>query len=271
MAQKCTVGGVAYEIKGGRTLVGGVGYAVAKGRTLVGGVVYEIAFGSEAQLPSFSGRSNVYGTAEQGWIELLGSGTLTCPNAPNMASCDLYLLENGEAGKNAASGAAGDGGKGGDWMEQYAVDLRGQTLAAAIGPVTTLGQQYTTSGEANGASGSTDTGTSGGAGRVPFTGHETLAQGRARYKLGAGGGKGASGSVFMIKDAEGSAGGVYGGGAGGSVKKNGDTASASNGGHGTANTGGGGGGGAMVYDGASTNYMAGGAGGTGIVIVRWGY
>ena len=33
MAQKCTVGGVAYEIKGGRTLVNGVGYAVVKGRT----------------------------------------------------------------------------------------------------------------------------------------------------------------------------------------------------------------------------------------------
>ena len=271
MAQKCTVGGVAYEIKGGRTLVNGVGYDVAKGRTLVNGVGYDVRFAPAAALPSFSGRSNVYGTAEQGWIELLGSGTLTCPNAPNMASCDLYLLENGEAGKNAASGVTGDGGNGGDWMEQYAVDLRGQTLTVAIGSVTTLGQQHTTSGAANGASGSTDTGTRGGAGRVPFTGHGTLAQGQARYRLGAGGGKGASGSVYLSEDAKGSAGGVYGGGYGGSVTKNGSHASASNGTRGIANTGGGGGGGAMVYDGASTDYTAGGAGGTGIVIVRWGY
>ena len=96
MAQQCTVGGVAYEIKGGRTLVNGVGYAITKGRTLVAGVGYDVSFAPAAALPTFDGSCNFYGTAEKGWVELLEDGTLTFPNTANLASCDVYLLENGK-------------------------------------------------------------------------------------------------------------------------------------------------------------------------------
>lgn len=243
MAQKCTVGGVAYEIKGGRTLVGGVGYAVVKGRTLVDGVGYDVSFAPAAALPTFDGSCNFYGDATQGWVELLGDGTLTFPNTANLASCDVYLLENGEAGHSSDR----LGGKGGDHAEFYRLNLRGMEVAVTIGEVTKFtlsdGTGFDTADAANGAAGGTSSTHVGADGYVPFRRTMVGLGGMVSKKLGAGGGY------------QGYAGGQYGGGAGAK-------GTIGNGEAGLANTGGGGGGSRMG---------SGGVGGTGIVIVRWGY
>lgn len=245
MAQKCTVGGVAYEIKGGRTLVGGVGYAVAKGRTLVDGVGYDVSFAPAAALPTFDGSCNFFGDATQGWVELLEDGTLTFPNTANLASCDVYLLENGEAGSAKLSAIAG--GKGGDHAEMYRLDLRGMLGDVQIGEVTKFalsdGTIYDTADAANGGAGGTSTTHAGADGYAPFGGTLEAIDALGSKKLGAGGG---------YQDY---AGGQYGGGAGAK-------GTIGNGEAGLANTGGGGGGSWLG---------SGGAGGTGIVIVRWGY
>ena len=247
MAQKCTVGGVAYEIKGGRTLVNGVGYAITKGRTLVNGVGYDVSFAPAAALPTFDGSCNFYGDATKGWVELLEDGTLTFPNTANLASCDVYLLENGEAGHSRFPHFNSSGGKGGDHAEFYRLDLRGMEFAVTIGEVTkfTLGDGtgFDTADAANGGAGGTSTAHAGADGYAPFGGTLEAIDALGSKKLGAGGGY------------QGYAGGSYGGGAGG-------TGSNGNGEAGLANTGSGGGGAQMG---------SGGAGGTGIVIVRWGY
>ena len=245
MAQKCTVGGVAYEIKGGRTLVNGVGYAVVKGRTLVDGVGYDVSFAPAAALPTFDGSCNFFGDATQGWVELLNDGTLTFPNTANLASCDVYLLENGEAG--IANFPAVAGGKGGDHAEMYSLDLRGMEIEVQIGEVTKFalsdGTLYDTADAANGGAGGTSSTHVGADGYAPFGGTLEAIDALGSKKLGAGGGFPAY------------AGGQYGGGAGGTAFKDDGEA-------GLANTGSGGGG---------TMLGNPGAGGTGIVIVRWGY
>lgn len=247
MAHKTLVAGVAYEIKGGRTLVNGVGYAVAKGRTLVNGVGYDVRFAPAAALPTYDGSCNFFGTANQGWVELLENGTLTFPNTANLASCDVYLLENGAAGHSRLTQLNMSGGKGGDHTEMYRLDLRGMEADVDIGEVTKFvlsdGTIYDTADAANGGAGGTNTTHVGADGYAPFVGTMTGLNGMASKKLGAGGGY------------KGYAGGSYGGGAGGEGTRDDGEA-------GLANTGSGGGGAQMG---------AGGAGGTGIVIVRWGY
>lgn len=247
MAQKCTVEGVAYEIKGGRTLVNGVGYAVAKGRTLVNGVGYDVSFAPAAALPTFDGSCNFYGDAIKGWVELLGDGTLTFPNTANLASCDVYLLENGEVGHSRFPHFNSSGGKGGDHAEMYRLDLRGMEIEVQIGEVIKFalsdGTIYDTADAANGGAGGTSTSHVGADGYAPFGGTLEAIDALGSKKLGAGGGY------------QGYAGGDYGGGAGG-------TGSNGDGEAGLANTGSGGGG---------AQKGRGGAGGTGIVIVRWGY
>lgn len=248
MAQKCTVGGVAYEIKGGRTLIDGVGYAVTKGRTLVGGVGYDVSFAPAAALPTFDGSCNFYGDAAKGWVELLEDGTLTFPSTANLASCDVYLLENGESGHNYVQPPTMSGGKGGDHAEWYGLDLRGMEATVQIDEVTKFtlddGTTYDTGGADNGGAGGTSAAPTGANGYTPFGGTIDALFVLATRQLGAGGGYNG-----------GNAGGTYGGGAGAEGAR--DDGSA-----GLANTGGGGGGARMG---------AGGAGGTGIVIVRWGY
>lgn len=247
MAQKCTVGGVAYEIKGGRTLVGGVGYAITKGRTLVNGVGYDVSFAPAAALPTFDGSCNFYGDATKGWVELLEDGTLTFPNTANLASCDVYLLENGAVGHARITHLNESGGKGGDHAEFYRLDLRGMEVAVTIGEVTKFtlndGTDYSTTDADNGGAGGTNTTHVGADGYAPFGGTLEAIDALGSKKLGAGGGF------------KGYAGGSYGGGAGGEGTRD-------DGGAGLANSGSGGGGAQMG---------AGGAGGTGIVIVRWGY
>lgn len=245
MAHTTLVDGVAYDTKGGRCLVDSVGYDVKKGRTLVNSVGYDVSFAPAAALPTFDGSCNFFGTAAQGWVELLEDGTLTFPSTANLASCDVYLLENGKAGSINFFGQSG--GKGGDHTEMYRLDLRGLEADVQIGEVTKFslsdGTLYDTADAANGAAGGTSTTPAGADGYAPFGGTMFGLGGMASKRLGAGGGY------------PGHAGGQYGGGAGGN-------ASHGDGEAGLANTGGGGGG---------AKIGTAGAGGTGIVIVRWGY
>ena len=168
---------------------------------------------------------------------------LTFPNAANLASCDVYLLENGEVGSSALS----SGSKGGDHAEMYRLYLRGMEVAVTIGEVTKFplsdGTIYDTADAANGGAGGTSTTHVGADGDAPFGGTLEAIDALGSKKLGAGGGY------------YGGAGGDYGGGAGAKTLKGDGKA-------GLANTGGGGGG---------TGLGKPGAGGTGIVIVRWGY
>ena len=244
MAHTTLVDGVAYDTKGGRCLVDSVGYDVKKGRTLVNGVGYDVSFAPAAALPTFDGSCNFFGTADQGWVELLEDGTLTFPNTANLASCDVYLLENGEAGGIAIFAG---GGKGGDHAEMYRLDLRGMEAAVKIGEVTKFtlsdGTDYDTADAANGSAGGTSATPAGADGYAPFGGTLKAIDALGSKKLGAGGGY------------PGHAGGKYGGGAGGKAPKGDGEA-------GLANTGGGGGG---------AKIGTAGAGGTGIAIIRWGY
>lgn len=244
MAHKTLIGGVAYDTKGGRCLVDGVEYDIKKGRTLVNGVGYDVSFAPAAALPTFDGSCNFFGTAAKGWVELLEDGTLTFPNTANLASCDVYLLENGEVGHSYISL---NGGKGGDHTEMYRLDLRGVEATVKIAEVTKFslsdGTMYDTADAANGGAGGTSTTHVGADGYAPFGGTMDGMNVMASRRLGAGGGY------------QGYAGGDYGGGAGGEGGRDDGEA-------GLANTGGGGGG---------ARIGAGGAGGTGIVIVRWGY
>ena len=245
MAHTTLVDGVAYDTKGGRCLVDSVGYDVKKGRTLVNGVGYDVCCAPAAALPTFDGSCNFFGTADQGWVELLEDGTLTFPNTANLASCDMYLLENGEAGSINFFGQSG--GKGGDHVEAYRQDLRGLTIRVTIDGTTKFttddGEGLDTNSAANGGAGGTKTAPVGADGYAPFGGTMVGLGGMVSKRLGAGGGY------------PGHAGGQYGGGAGGN-------ASHGDGEAGLANTGGGGGG---------AKIGTAGAGGTGIVIVRWGY
>lgn len=245
MAHTTLVDGVAYDTKGGRCLVDSVGYDVKKGRTLVNSVGYDVSFAPAAALPTFDGSCNFYGTADKGWVELLEDGTLTFPNTANLASCDMYLLENGEAGSINFFGQSG--GKGGDHVEAYRQDLRGLTIRVTIDGTTKFttddGGGLDTDSAANGGAGGTKTAPVGADGYAPFGGTMVGLGGMVSKRLGAGGGY------------PGHVGGQYGGGAGGN-------ASHGDGEAGLANTGGGGGG---------AKIGTAGAGGTGIVIVRWGY
>lgn len=247
------------------------------------------AIGASIALPSYTGTHTIYGNWRKGWIEMRTSGTLTIPKMFRKRF-DIYLLEDGESGatgrviENSTLGddgnylyywdvTPGNGGKGGDWMEKYAIPLSG-AYQVAIGSVSTLGT-YTTEGASNGAPGGTitefrrvsgnsstivntsPTTTNASNGRIPFTGHGTLTSGRAALALGPGGGYGGLRYTDSTRYAYNfSPGGEYGG-------------SADANGKGAANSGAGGNGG-TVHTGSS-NTQTGGAGGSGIAIVRWGY
>lgn len=58
MGHKTTIGGTAYEVKGGKTLIGGTGYSIKGGKTLIGGTGYGISFGTP--LSSLAVGTSVY-------------------------------------------------------------------------------------------------------------------------------------------------------------------------------------------------------------------
>lgn len=297
MAHKTLIGGTAYEITGGNDLIGGTAYSKAKGRTLVGGTGYDINFKKPVSI-SYTGKYNLYGDGEKGWIEMLSDGTLTIDGGDIF---DIYLLGSGKDGVGGAiygdggslyKGTAvsdptphhnygGQGGNGGRASENYGVVLSGSyDVGIGLASIVTLGTYKSTAGDkvipggyggigaisvnqtSYGGNPNDRAATAGGNGTRPFANRTPLNQGMACYALGAGGG---GGGVVAVAEHGGGAGGTYGGGAGATP----EYYSGHYGGAAKKNTGSGGGGGGANWP--YSQVGSGGSGGSGIAIVRWGY
>lgn len=216
------------------------------------------------------------------------SGTFTVPKGTN--SVDIFLVGGGAGGNSAYDGGnsssgyyynGGNGGNGGRVLTQYGVAVTPfDTIEVVVGAGGSGGRsdKATTIGPASGSAGESSTfgsyssasGSyrSGGVRAIYHTSDSSLRQdgtagtdGQYAFgdstidgiKYGASGGGGGARQTYT----SGKSGGATGGGKGGS--------SGSDGSSGTKNTGGGGGGAGY----GDSTY--GGSGGSGIVIVRWGY
>lgn len=243
------VGGTARKIKKGYIGIGGTARKIKKGYLGVGGVARLIY--NAFEMPVYTGACTKYGNESKGRIEITGSGTITLSEGVY----DVMILDGGREGYYVAGTYDSTGrcmsvcnycpvtnydissGRGGNMVSLYGRKLSGSysvTVAASMGS-SFFGSLSTSSGTpAYSGKGSGSNG-SGGSGTTtkPFGGDST----EFSTPLSAGG-----------SDASGTAGGHYGGGAYNSV--------------GIANTGGGGG------RPSAEGYKA---GGSGKVIIRWGY
>ena len=246
-------------------------------------LVYQGGGGSgNFQLPTFTGSSSIFGDTTSGRIELYESGTLVL----FPGTYDVFLVGGGSSGQSLIDGSNGGGGGSGYTTTSLnktiaertefdvivgagGANVNGSTNGKVGGSssmqgtpftLTANGGQVTTSSlyaGGNGGSGGGGGGSSGGkggsnggngAGALGGTGGTgqgttTRAFGEEDGVLYAGGGGGAANG----------AGGEGGGGTGGTAGRAGTA--------GTANTGSGGGG--------NGQSLTSGAGGSGIVIVRW--
>lgn len=221
-------------------------------------------------------------------IRFLTSGELTFTNLKGAKKgIDVFLVggggKGGNGGNQSSSGGTGGGGGGGGYVinDFFCPSISKYTITIGGSAANTTAFGFTAKCGNNGGNG-TMSGTSGGAGG---TGSGKGGTGGHRYQSGVNGGKGGNG-IYEFEEAgalqygggggggagawfysaddgyhsaygTGGSGGSRGGGAGGTQK----------GSAGTANTGGGGGGGG--WNGQSYNDThLGGAGGSGIVIIR---
>lgn len=217
-----------------------------------------MAGGGLPALPTYTGTYNLVGDTTQGYIELLTNGTLTLAEY----LYDVCLVGGG------AGGGKSYGGYGGYSHSYSGLSLAGD-FAAAIGTggatstssehgsngtASTLGGTYTSAGGTRAAGGEQGNmsvaSTAGADGAYPW-GDAAF----SNYGGGGGGGEFWNGTVGRTAKAGGLVGGGYGGASGKVVK-------------GTDNTGGGGG--SQGYH-SVNGYTAPGKGGTGIIVVRWGY
>lgn len=241
------------------------------------------------KLPEFTGNCAIFGDEVAGRIELYESGTLTL--YPGVY--DAFLVGGGGSGYRGAyseySFSTGGGG-GGYTTTQKAVTVDKQTScsvlvgasnsysAITIGDNSYQANAGATGNQSKGGAGGSGGGAGGRENRGGAGGSDgangTASYSTSGYKGGAGqatttrafgelsgtlyaGGGGGGADSGRGNGASGGAGGGGSGGSGSSTTKPGTA--------GTPNTGGGGGGGAD-YSGASTQA---GAGGSGIIIVRW--
>ena len=267
--------------------------------------VINMPIGGGFAIPTFDGSHAVFGDEKQGYIECYSSGTITFSKPMPV---DIFLVGGGGSGgisyvsgSYKYGGAGGAGGKTlnvlGETVEgSYPVTIgSGGSVASSgyggVGGGATSFGTHTAAG-ATGADGGSGGGGGGGQGNMygeyikggaggedgsdgtkgsysPGAGQHTSTRAflDAAFPLYAGGGGGGgmvqatTGSIF----ADGGAGGSGGGGQGGS--NSGKKALS-----GTANTGGGGGG-SSYATGTNLSYAQSGrsTGGSGIVIIRWGY
>lgn len=237
---------------------------------------------------TFSGASQFASSGENWEIALKGSGTFRFKKDPGPV--DIFLVGGGDPGLAGHMGdtqvtaVGGDGGAGG-----ACVTLRGQTLGRAVCTVRIGGSGENTTltasaigfsataehgAKANGGTGGYSINTGGGHdavnpsninGSLAFEESGTLIGGSTLFGAGAGAGGASRASDGAIANR--SLGGVTGGGAGGDVSYWGNYMNA--GGRGSANTGSGGGGGsALVLAFDDVRHADGGAGGSGIIIIR---
>lgn len=221
------------------------------------------------KIPTYSGSHAVFGDEKRGYIELYSSGVLTFPKK---SVVDLCIIGRGKNGSKA-SGGAGAGGAGGTANNQYGIEAIGDYTITIGGTTSALGYSQGTGGGSKGGSGGSGgddgTGVGGGGGAqgsaVPFGGD--YSEFNIRYGGGGGGGGWRMSPYWSNHGSGGSVGGGAGGKSGWNDNKTGSA--------GTANTGGGGGGGAFsaynLDSGWDYSYGAGGSGGSGRVIIRWGY
>lgn len=244
------------------------------------------------KLPEFTGNHAIFGDETAGRIELYESGDLTL----SPGTYDFFLVGGGGAGYRGRyseySDSTGGGGAGGKTFTQKAVTVPKLTVCPALvgaggsqSGITVNDSNFSAQaggganqskggsggsggggggeerGNVRGGSGGSD-GSNGADGYSKTEYHKggtgqgttTKSFGEVGGTLYAGGGGGGACSGMGA----GAAGGAGGGGNGGNGSSNSAPGTA-----GTANTGGGGGGGADRYN------SPGGAGGSGIIIVRW--
>lgn len=243
-------------------------------------------------LPEFTGNHAIFGDETAGRIELYESGDLTL----YPGTYDFFLVGGGGAGYkgryNEYSDSTGGGGAGGKTFTQKAVTIPKLTVCPALvgaggsqSGITVNDSNFSAQaggganqskggsggsggggggeerGNVHGGSGGSD-GSNGADGYSKTEYHKGgTGQGTTTKSFGEVGGTlyaGGGGGGARSGKGAGAAGGAGGGGNGGNGSSNSGPGTA-----GTANTGGGGGGGADRYN------SPGGAGGSGIIIVRW--
>ena len=214
-------------------------------------------------------------------LALTSSGTLKFSRV--VPEIDAFLVGGGKAGDpgngNTWDAKGGNGGKGGTCVthrglavsvgEPYTITVGGSGASTSAFEKTASsggGAAGGTGARAVGSSSSQTGSTAGSAGYYAFGSANTLLW--AGYRYGAGGGGGGARNNGYPNDLLGKAGGTSGGGKGGLPSDENPTA----GSKGSANSGGGGGGGCCYSSSEAMHErygeMPGGAGGSGIVIIR---
>lgn len=239
--------------------------------------------GGAFAIPTFSGSHAIFGDATQGYIECYSSGTITFSKPMTV---DIFAVGGGDGGGSGTTTSTyaegGEGGKSGAYSTLTAQELRGSyTVVVGSGASSSsFGTLLTARGNSGISGGSggraynspgagqvaIKKGSNGKTGVYPF---EDSTFNRVCGTGGGGGGYASSGSVIA-----GGTGGAVGGGDGGTAGYTYSTGviTVTAGKEGIANTGGGGGGGGAVFTDYHGNQKAsGGIGGSGIVIIRWGY
>ena len=228
--------------------------------------------GAVFAIPTFDGSHSIFGDAKKGYIEIYSSGTLTFSKKTIV---DVFVMGSGLKGVDSRETSSGTitytyGGKGGNGAKGASytgIEAMGEyviNIAAACSSTSTanassaFGNSVRTTGASGGAGADASSeidGKNGSPGvSIPFADS-------ANFPTNYGGGGGGGGGIKY--DSSIAVGTMYMPGSGGSVG-GGSGAHASEAGAGEANTGGGGGGG-------GGSYRNGANGGSGLVIVRWGY
>lgn len=223
-------------------------------------------------VPVFDGSHSIFGDAKKGYIEIYSSGTLTFSKKTIV---DVFVVGSGLKGVDGSETSSGTitytyggaGGKGAKGATYTGIEAMGDyviNIAAACSSTSTanassaFGNSVRTTGASGGEGANASYGTNGKNGSsgvsIPFADSNNFP-----LNYGGGGG-GGGGSKYDSSIAVGS---MYMPGSGGSVG-GGSGAFTSAAGAGGSNTGGGGGGG-------GGSYRNGANGGSGLVIVRWGY
>lgn len=220
--------------------------------------------GAGFAIPTFDGSHSIFGDAKKGYIEIYSSGTLTFSKK---GTVDIFLLGGGKPGNLGAIGSnGGAGGQGAAGHNYFAVEVLGEypiIVGSGSGNSSGFGNTATSGGGASGGAGATTTAS----GKAGSTGTAIPFADIANFNSTFGGGGGGGGYYTGSTSRANGAGGNIGGGAG-KVANSTMTSGTVKGTNGTANTGGGGGG-----SGASNTIKGStvSSGGSGLVIVRWGY
>lgn len=228
-----------------------------------------VSIGGAFVIPSFTGSYSLFGDEQKGYIELYTSGTLTFDGN---STIDVFILGSGLKGGSGyeSSGVStiiergGDGGAGGKGETYTGIKVSGSydiTIAAACSSTykanasSAFGNSVNTKGASGGYGADHSNGINGSTGvSIPFGDSVNFP---STYGGGGGGGGGSYTEYSITTNYQPGSGGIIGGGKGAFT-----SAAVA----GTANTGGGGGGGRGAGGRAhSAN------GGSGLVIVRWGY